>query len=87
MSIRDDVIIHADRIEVVPVESGFVWRFVSSNGRIRANNEVFSTRSSAVRAVRGLITQVSLMLGVAPAFSSKRAGEKTVLTVEAGLVA
>jgi hypothetical protein len=85
VSIRDDVIIQADRIEVVPAEGGFVWRFVSTNGRIRANNEVFATRSSAVRAVKGVVTQVGLMLGVAPAFSSTRVGAKTVLTVEAGL--
>jgi uncharacterized protein YegP (UPF0339 family) len=75
-----------DQIIVRPAPAGgYVWNFVAANNQIRANSEVFTKRSHAEKAVKNLIEQMAVMLGVAPIITRHRQGERTVFTVEPGL--
>jgi hypothetical protein len=46
------------KIIVRPARDGWIWAFVSSNGKQTANNEVFATRYNAIRAAKAVVTSV-----------------------------
>lgn len=71
-------------IEVSPTKGGqFKWHFISRNGKITANNELFPSRAHAIRAAKAVVNSVArkLVLMIKPpvVFKQARNGEITVI--------
>lgn len=70
---------NSDHIEIVPADTGYVWRFVARNGRTSRDSEASETRHHAVRAAKSHLDCVAVMLGVALIYTTQRSGGATRL--------
>lgn len=46
------------KIEIRMARSGWTWAIVAKNGKQTANNEVFASRSNAIRAAKAVVAGI-----------------------------